>query len=73
MQISNHRAVLLRNFTCLTENDQICIQYLGKLYYLDVREVEPNGAASIIETDCYLDFEEPGMKLSTPLPYPNLN
>jgi ubiquitin fusion degradation protein 1 len=68
MQISNHRAVLevtLRKFTCLTENDQICIQHLGKLYYLDVREVKPNGAASIIETDCNVDFEEPGMNLST--------
>ena len=75
MQISNHRAVLevtLRKFTCLTENDQICIQHLGKLYYLDVREVKPNGAASIIETDCNVDFEEPGMKRSTFLAYLNL-
>lgn len=62
LEISNHRAVLevtLRKFTCLSEGDQICISHSGKLYYLDVREVRPNGAASIIETDCDVDFEEP--------------
>jgi ubiquitin fusion degradation protein 1 len=62
LEISNHRAVLevtLRKFTCLSEGDQICISHSGKLYYLDVREVKPNGAASIIETDCDVDFEEP--------------
>ena len=62
LDITNHRAVLeftLRKFTCLTEGDQICISHSGKLYYLDIREVKPNGAASIIETDCDVDFEEP--------------
>ena len=62
LEISNHRAVLevtLRKFTCLSEGDQICLSHSGKLYYLDVREVRPNGAASIIETDCDVDFEEP--------------
>lgn len=62
LEISNHRAVLevtLRKFTCLSEGDIICISHSGKLYYLDVREVKPNGAASIIETDCDVDFEEP--------------
>lgn len=62
LEISNPRAVLektLRKYTCVTVGDQICIQYLEKKYYLEVREVDPGGAASIIETDCNVDFEEP--------------
>lgn len=62
LEITNHRAVLevtLRKFTCLTEGDQICIAHGGANYFLDIREVKPNGAASIIETDCNVDFEEP--------------
>lgn len=59
LEISNPRAVLevtLRKFTCLTEGDQICISHAGYKYYLEVKEVRPNGAASIIETDCNVDF-----------------
>jgi ubiquitin fusion degradation protein 1 len=59
LEISNPRAVLevtLRKFTCLTEGDMICISHAGHRYYLEVREVRPNGAASIIETDCNVDF-----------------
>lgn len=62
LEVSNPRALLevsLRKFTCLTVGDMICIPYSGKKFYLDVREVQPNGAASIIETDCNVDFEEP--------------
>lgn len=62
LEVSNPRALLevsLRKFTCLTVGDTICIPYSGKKFYLDVREVQPNGAASIIETDCNVDFEEP--------------
>lgn len=62
LEISNPRAVLektLRKYTCVTVGDQICIQYLGKNHYLEVREVDPGGAASIIETDCNVDFDEP--------------
>lgn len=62
LDISNPRAVLektLRKFTCVTVGDQICIPYLDKKYYLEIREVVPDGAASIIETDCNVDFEEP--------------
>jgi ubiquitin fusion degradation protein 1 len=62
LEVSNPRALLevsLRKFTCLTVGDTICIPYSGKRFYLDVREVQPNGAASIIETDCNVDFEEP--------------
>ena len=62
VEVSNPRALLevsLRKFTCLTVGDTICIPYHDKRFYLDVREVQPNGAASIIETDCNVDFEEP--------------
>lgn len=62
LEISNPRAVLektLRKFTCVTVGDQICIPYLERKYYLEIREVNPDGAASIIETDCNVDFEEP--------------
>lgn len=62
LEVSNPRAVLevaLRKFTCLTEGDIIQIPYADKLFELEVREVQPNGAASIIETDCNVDFEEP--------------
>lgn len=62
LEVSNHRALLevaLRKFTCLTVGDTICIPYSGKKFYLDIREVQPNGCASIIETDCNVDFEEP--------------
>lgn len=62
LEISNPKAVLersLRKFTCVTEGDQIMITYLDKNYFLEVREVKPNGAASIIETDCNVDFDEP--------------
>jgi len=62
LEVSNPRALLevaLRKFTCLTLGDTICIPHSGSKFYLDVREVQPNGAASIIETDCNVDFEEP--------------
>lgn len=62
LEITNPRALLevtLRNFTCLTVGDTIKINHVGKAFEFDVREVQPEGAASIIETDCMVDFEEP--------------
>lgn len=62
MYCTYNRTVLektLRKFTCLTVGDQICIQYLAQNHFLEVCEVDPNGAASIIETDCNVDFAEP--------------
>lgn len=62
LEINNPRALLevtLRKFTCLTVGDTIKITHLNKNFELDVREVQPNGAASIIETDCNVDFDEP--------------
>lgn len=62
LEVSNPRALLevtLRKYTCLTVGDVICIPHGRKQFFLEVREVQPNGAASIIETDCNVDFEEP--------------
>lgn len=62
LEISNPRAVLektLRNYTCLSQGDVICIHYLSKNLYLEVVEVKPGTAASIVETDCEVDFDEP--------------
>lgn len=74
LEISNPRAVLektLRNYTCVTQGDVICIHYLNKNLYLEVVEVKPGTAASIVETDCEVDFAEPvgyvpPPKVSTP-------
>ena len=62
LDISNPRAVLeytLRKYTCVTVGDVIVLQHLGKLFHMDVQEVRPNGAASIVETDVEIDFDEP--------------
>jgi ubiquitin fusion degradation protein 1 len=71
LEISNPRAVLektLRSYTCLTSGDQICIQYLNKKLYLEVVEVKPGNAASIVETDCEVDFDEPVGYVPPPKP-----
>lgn len=62
LEISNPRVVLennLRKYTCATTGDQIVINYLGKNIYLDIVEVRPGGAASIVETDMEVDFDAP--------------
>lgn len=62
LDISNPRAVLesnLRFFTCLTKEDIIAIDYNDKIYWLNVLEVKPGNAISIIETDINVDFSLP--------------
>nr|UXY88198.1 ubiquitin fusion degradation protein [Cryptomonas curvata] len=62
LDISNPRAVLesnLRFFTCLTKDDSIAIDYNDKIYWLNVLEVKPGNAISIIETDINVDFSLP--------------
>lgn len=62
LEVHNPRATLevaLRQFSCLTVGDIIRIPHADKFFELEVREVQPDGAASIIETDCNVDFEEP--------------
>lgn len=62
LEISNPKAVLeskLRNFTCLTKDDVIAIDYNGKIFWLNILEVKPGNSISIIETDINLDFAPP--------------
>lgn len=62
LKISNPKAVLeatLRSFTCLTKGDTIAISYNDRVYYIDVKEVAPGDAISIIETDVNVEFEAP--------------
>ena len=62
INLSNPKAVLetaLRRFSCLTKHDQICVPHAGKNYFLDIRDLRPGNAASVIETDVNLDFERP--------------
>jgi len=62
LEISNPRAVLehaLRNFSCVTKGDVICVPYNSRNYHFELREVKPADAACIIETDCNVDFDAP--------------
>jgi ubiquitin fusion degradation protein 1 len=62
LQIKHPRALLevaLRDYTCVTVGDTVKLLHNGKPYFLDVQEVKPNGAASIVETDVEIDFDEP--------------
>jgi len=62
LDIHNPRAVLehaLRSFSCVTKGDVICIPYNKKNYHFMLKEVRPQDAACIIETDCDVDFDSP--------------
>jgi ubiquitin fusion degradation protein 1 len=62
LEISNPRAVLehaLRNFSCVTKGDVIQVPFNNKNYHLALKEVQPQDAACIIETDCNVDFDAP--------------
>lgn len=62
LEISNPKAVLefaLRNYTCVTKGDVIQIPYNNKNYQFELREVKPQDAVCIVETDCNLEFDAP--------------
>jgi ubiquitin fusion degradation protein 1 len=62
LDITNPKAVLeatLRGFTCLTKGDAIAIVYNDKTYHIDVLEVAPGDAISIIEADVNVEFAAP--------------
>ncbi|AFZ79441.1 ubiquitin fusion degradation protein, putative [Theileria equi strain WA] len=59
-EISNPRAILetsLRNFATLTAGDIIPIHYINKVYNIEIVELKPGFACSIIETDMEVEFE----------------
>ena len=62
LEIQNPKVALevtLRKFTCLTVGEIIRLDISRKVYLLEVVELQPGEAASIIETDCITDFAEP--------------
>ncbi|KAL3905574.1 MAG: hypothetical protein SGILL_009623, partial [Bacillariaceae sp.] len=62
LEISNPRAVLehaLRHYSCVTKGDVIQVPYNEKNYHIEIKEVQPQDAACIIETDCNVDFDAP--------------
>lgn len=62
LNISNPKAVLeatLRGFTCLTEGDSIAINYNDRIYHIDVLQVAPGKAISIVDTDVNVEFAPP--------------
>lgn len=61
VELSNPKVVLertLRDFSCLTVGDTFTIMHNDKKKKncIDVLEVKPSSAVSIIETDCEVDF-----------------
>ena len=62
LEIANPKATLenkLRGFSALTTGDTIVIRHAGKEYALDIMEVRPGKAMTIIETDVNVDFAPP--------------
>jgi ubiquitin fusion degradation protein 1 len=62
LDISNPKATLenkLRGFSALTTGDTIVIRHASKQYALDIMEVKPGDAMTIIETDVNVDFAPP--------------
>jgi len=62
LSISNPKAVLeasLRAFSCLSRGDSVAIAYNNKTYWIDVLDVKPGDAISIVEADVNVDFEAP--------------
>ncbi|KAK1869686.1 hypothetical protein I4F81_012155 [Pyropia yezoensis] len=62
LAISNPKAVLeasLRAFSCLSRGDSVAIAYNNKTYWIDVLDVKPGDAISIVEADVNVDFEAP--------------
>ena len=68
--IQNPRPIMehqLRKFSCVSMGDQLRLPYLDTEFFLEVKEVQawvggqkvPAEAASIIETDCEVDFAPP--------------
>uniref|UniRef100_A0A6A7FYA0 Ubiquitin fusion degradation protein 1 homolog n=1 Tax=Hirondellea gigas TaxID=1518452 RepID=A0A6A7FYA0_9CRUS len=71
--LSDPRVILekkLRGYSCMTKGSTIAIQYSGFTYLLDVMDVKPADAVSIIEADVEVDFAPPRDAPSSPPPEP---
>jgi len=49
----------LSNYQCLSKDDVIIVNHLGKDYKIDVTVTKPNIAICILNTDIEVDFERP--------------
>ncbi|KAM7500273.1 hypothetical protein LguiA_024687 [Lonicera macranthoides] len=50
----------LRDFSCVTPGDTIMIRHNEEKYYINIIETKPiNGAISLVDTDCEVDFVPP--------------
>lgn len=61
-ELNNPKIVLekaLRKYSSLTKGERIVINYRNSKFELEVVEVKPGSAVSIIETDVNVDFKEP--------------
>ncbi|XP_039811744.1 ubiquitin fusion degradation protein 1 homolog [Panicum virgatum] len=62
LDVSNPKAVLektLRAFSCFTTGDTIMVAYNNRSYRIDIVEMKPATAVSIVDTDCEVDFAPP--------------
>eukprot|EP01029_Cantina_marsupialis_P002510 TRINITY_DN1234_c0_g1_i2.p1 TRINITY_DN1234_c0_g1~~TRINITY_DN1234_c0_g1_i2.p1 ORF type:complete len:295 (+),score=75.94 TRINITY_DN1234_c0_g1_i2:58-942(+) len=62
LDIPDHKAVLeyqLRKFSCLTEGNQIKVSFADQVYMVEVQELKPAKACSIIECDLSVEFAPP--------------
>ena len=62
LKLQNPKVILekkLRYFSALTKGDTILIEHANKYYNIDVIDVKPGSAISIIETDLNTEFVEP--------------
>ncbi|KAL6528821.1 hypothetical protein OROMI_028997 [Orobanche minor] len=61
-EVSDPKGVLertLRDFTCVSRGDTIVAGDGGREFYLDVLEVSPGDAVSLVDTDCRVEFAPP--------------
>jgi len=62
LRVCNPRALLesgLKNFVALTVGDSFSVEYDGQKYGIEVLEVRPGDAVSIIDTDVEVEFATP--------------
>jgi ubiquitin fusion degradation protein 1 len=68
IDLPDPRAILenfLRSYICLTEGETISINFTGKQYQLDIKQVEPDTeyhAVDINDADVEIDFDKPLVK-----------
>lgn len=76
LEVTNPRAVLenaLRHFATLTVGETIAIHYNTQLFEIEILELKPGDAVSIIETDINVDFAPPKDYVEPVKPLPSAN